>query len=258
MYYMVLDTETTDINKCFCYNVGYLIFDDMSGEIVKEREFVVEQIWHNLELFQTAYYAEKRPLYIDAMRKRKATLDKWGYIMQEMIRDIRRYHITDAYAYNAPFDDKVFTFNCDWFKTKNPLDTIAMHDIWGYACEVLSSTAEYKLFCETNNRFTESGNYSGNAETAYQFITGNKDFTEMHMGLADCKIEYAILLHCVKNLGLAWNTDYKVVKVLNRVVPHPYSISVNGTVIHSGEYIKKYNRNDTYKFTELNDDETGA
>lgn len=254
MYIMVFDTETTDLNKCFCYNVGYHIVDEATGEVVKEREAVVEQIWHNLELFSTAYYADKRPLYVDKMRKHTATMDKWGYITQEMIRDIKRYHITDIYAYNSAFDDKVFAFNCDWFKTINPLETLAVHDIWGYASEAITNTAKYRAFCEANNRFTETGNYSGTAETVYQFITNDPSFVEQHMGLADSRIEFAILWHCVKNLGLKWATDYKVVKILPRTIPHPYTIYVNGSVIHSGEYIKKSSYKDNFRFTEAEAD----
>ena len=250
MYAIVFDTETTDISKCFCYDLGYLIFDTETGEIIVKKHFVIEQIWHNLELFQTAYYAEKRPLYIPLMRSRKAIMDKWGYVMQEMIRDIKRFDITDAYAYNASFDDGVFTFNCDWFKTQNPLDTLNIHDIWGFASEAITQTEEYKLFCEKYGRFTESGNQSGKAEAVYQFITDNPNFEEAHIGLFDSEIEFEILKHCVTKLGLEYEKDYPVVKILNRLVPHPYTISVNGNVIHEGEYIKKTVYNNNFKFTE--------
>lgn len=250
MYSIVFDTETTDLSKCFCYDLGYLIFDTETGEVIVKKHFVIEQIWHNLELFQTAYYAEKRPLYINLMRAKKATLEKWGYVMQEMIRDIKKFEIAEAYAYNAAFDDSVFTFNCDWFKTQNPLDTLAIHDIWGYASEVVTQTEEYQLFCEKYGRFTESGNYSGKAETVYQFITNNPNFEEAHMGLFDSEIEFEILKYCVTKCGLDYGKDYKVVKILNRLTPHPYSIIVNGTVIHTGNYIKKSVYNGNFKFTE--------
>lgn len=250
MYAMVFDTETTDLNKRFCYDLGYLIFDTESGEVIAKKHFVIEQIWHNLELFQTAYYADKRPLYIPLMRSRKATMDKWGYVMQEMIRDIKRFNIADIYAYNASFDESVFAFNCDWFKTQNPLDTLAIHDIWGYASEVITNTAEYKQFCETNGKFTESGNYSGTAETVYQFITNNPLFVEAHMGLQDSEIEFAILKHCVTKLGANYGEDYKVVKIIDRPIGHPYKIIVNGSVIHEGEFIKKSIYKGNYKFTE--------
>lgn len=250
MYRMVFDTETASLAKPFCYDVGYLFFDDETNEIVLRKHFVVEQIWHNIELFATAYYAEKRQKYVTLLRTRKAVMDKWGYIMQEMIRDIKKFDIKDAYAYNSDFDEKVFNFNCDWFKTQNPFDNVAIHDIWGYASEKITCQENYKLFCELNNRFTESGNYSGNAETVYQYLTEKSDFVEEHMGLYDAEIEKEILTNCV-DLGAEYDMDYKVNKILNRIVTHPYKIYVNNECIYEGEYVKKYVRNDNYKFTEI-------
>ena len=76
MRIMIFDTETTDINKCFCYNVGYVIYDTETETFVDSKEFVVEQIWHNLPLFSTAYYANKRQFYVKNMRAKKIKLDK--------------------------------------------------------------------------------------------------------------------------------------------------------------------------------------
>ena len=64
----VFDTETTNLEKPFCYNVGYVIYDTDKHEIICKEEFVIEQIWHNAELFSTSYYAEKRPIYVNRMR----------------------------------------------------------------------------------------------------------------------------------------------------------------------------------------------
>ena len=249
MYSMIFDTETTDLKKCFCYDVGYVIIDNDSGETVVAKHFVVEQIWHNDPLFSTAYYAEKRKGYVTLMRTRKATLKKWGYIMQEMIRDIKVFGITDAYAYNSDFDEKVFEFNCDWFKTNNPFDTVAIHDIWAYASNFISNFDDYKEFCEANKFFNESGNYSGNAENVYRFISGYTDFVEQHMGLYDAQIEAEILKECI-NRGADFEKDYPLIRVLSRPSKTPYQIIVNGEIIHEGEYIKKYIRKDSYRFTE--------
>ena len=120
---IVFDTETTNLDKPFCYNVGYKIIDS-NGNTIVEHDFVVEQIWHNMPLFSTAYYANKRPLYVGRMRSRQTILDKWGYIMATMRREIKAHNVRYAYAYNAPFDDKVFGYNCDYYKTLNPLDTV--------------------------------------------------------------------------------------------------------------------------------------
>ena len=247
MSYLVFDTETTSLDRPFCYDLGYKIIKD--DEEVTRKHFVVEQVWHNLPLFESAYYKEKRPLYIQLMRSKKAVMDKWGYIMRAMYRDIKQYEVTDAYAYNSAFDDKVFTFNCDWFKCNNPLENIPIHDIWGYASEFITCAPEYKQFCENNELFTDSGNYSGSAENVYRFLMNDTDFNEEHMGAYDVDIETEILQYCLMN-GAEEGADYKVVKILIRPQMKPYTIKINGQVVHQGMYCKKYVRNDTYNFTE--------
>ena len=247
-YIMVFDTETTGLEKCFCYDVGYQIIDTETADIMEAKHFIIEQVWHNLPLFESAYYKDKRPLYIQLMRAHKAIMTKWGYAMQDMIRDIKKYEITDAYAYNSDFDDKVFNFNCDWFKTINPFDNVAIHDIWGYASEWITWTDSYKEFCEQHQFFTDTGNYKASAEVVYRYIKNDTDFDEAHMGLYDVEIESDILFYCIAE-GAQWGTDYKVNKILKREQEKPFTIKVNGETIVSGMYVKKYVRNDMYNFT---------
>ena len=246
-YCMVFDTETTSLDRPFCYDVGYTILDTDCHAIVKSMHYVIEQNWHNLPLFESAYYKDKRPLYVQLMRQHRAIMEKWGYVMQAMIRDIKAYEITDAYAYNSDFDEKVFAYNCDWFKCINPFDNVAIHDIWGYASEYIFDN-DYFSFCDNAERFTDTGNYKGSAEVVYQYLTENTDFVEKHMGLYDAEIETEILCACIEK-GAEWATDYKVKKILPRKVEKPFVVKVNGQVIIAGKYLKKYVRNDTYSFT---------
>ena len=247
MNVLVLDTETTGLDKPFCYDCSWVIMDSETGEIVDMKANVVEQVWHNLPLFESAYYKEKRTKYVDMMRRHDAIMNKWGYIMRELKNDIRKYEVTGVYAYNADFDDKVLAYNCDWFKCNNPLDNVAVYDIWGYASEFITGKEEYRKFCEENQRFTDTGNYKGSAEVVYQFLSNNAEFIEEHMGLFDSLIEAEILFWAVK-LGGQWNKGYKVNKILNRIVWKPFVIKVDGSVVYNGQYVKKYVRNDTYNF----------
>lgn len=193
--FMVFDTETTSIDKPFCYNIGYVIANE--NETLVRKSFVVEQIWHNLPLFNTAYYACKRPLYISAMKARKTVLDKFGYICREMARDIKQYNIKFAFAYNSPFDEKVFNFNCDWFKCLNPFDTVIIKDIRAFAHKYIVNE-DYMQFCELNEQFTDSGNYSTTAETMFRYIANDIDFIEDHTALSDSIIELEILRKCLR------------------------------------------------------------
>lgn len=215
MNIVVFDTETTSIDKPFCYDIGYTIYNVESGEKLLKRNFIVEQIWHNAELFTTAYYAEKRADYIGRLRSRLCRMEKIGYITQQMHRDFRYYQIEHAYAYNSPFDDRVFQFNCEWFKIINPFDDIAIHDIRGYVHKYIAFTPEYQAFCEKQELFTEHGNYSTTAESMYRFLTADTEFIEAHTALADSEIELDILLECIKRGG-EWNKDYKVYRTITR------------------------------------------
>lgn len=244
---LILDTETTSLDKPFCYDCSWVIMEKETGKLIHFSANVVEQVWHNLPLFESAYYKEKRTKYIDMMRKHDAVMDKWGYIMRKLKQDIKNYNISAVYAYNSDFDDKVITYNCDWFKCNNPLESIPVYDIWGYASEFITFKSEYKNHCEKYERFTDSGNYKGSAEVVYQYITENPEFIEEHMGVFDSIIESAILFYCINN-GAKWETSYKVNKILNRPVRHPFTIKIDGVEVLSGEYVKKYVRNDNFNF----------
>ena len=240
MNIIVFDTETTSINKPFCYNIGYVI---VNAETLLRRDYVVEQVWQNLELFSSAYYQDKRPIYVARMRARKVMQEKFGYICRQMYRDIKSYEIENGYAYNSTFDISVFEFCCEWYKVQNPLDNIQIHDIWGFVSEFISNTEDYQFFCETNELFTESGNYSASAENVYKYITRNLDFIEEHTALADSEIECEILFECVDR-GAILTEDYKVQKVLAREIEKELVVK-QGENETTFTYIKKYCKGNT-------------
>lgn len=231
----VFDTETTSLEKPFCYNIGYVILND-KWEILLQRSFVVQQIWHNLPLFSTAYYAEKRPIYVKEMRAKKTRMDKFGFICQQMIRDFQQFNVAAAFAYNSPFDEKVFNFNCDWFKVINPFDTIPIYDIRGYVHNSLMKN-DFFMFCEYNQLFTETGNYSTTAETLYKYISRDTEFIEAHTAIEDSLIEYQILKYCCEN-GAVLGEDYKAKKSIERKTKKELSIVKNYMTIFKVEYEK--------------------
>lgn len=243
---LILDTETTSLDRPYCYNLGYLIVSP-DNQILCQHDFVIAQVWDNLPLFASAYYADKRPLYVNAMRGRKAEKIKWGFAMQQLKRDIKQFKVTSCYAYNSSFDDKTIQFNCDWFHTQNAIETIPIFDIRAYAHQWICDD-KYLAFCEQQQLLTESGNYSTTAESVYRYITADADFEEAHTALADSIIENSILQYCFRK-GATPATEYKIVYSFPRISTKPFKIKVDGQIIYDGEYIKKYVRNDTYSFT---------
>ena len=246
----MFDTETTSIEKPFCYNVGYVIVDMGTGAKLIERDFVIEQIWHNPELFTTAYYANKRDIYVQRMRARSVVMTKWGYVMQQMFRDFKAFNISDVYAYNSPFDVGVFDFNCDWFKTLNPLDNVSIHDIRGMVHNFIAYDSAFQAFCDTNAYYTEGGHYSTTAETVYRFIANNTAFIEEHTALADALIEYDIMAECVQR-GAVATTDYQVYRSIQRQVVKQFEVVDANGGKHIFDYTakRKINNGEGLKFT---------
>ena len=250
MNILIFDNETTSLEKPFCYNSGYVVYNTDESKIVLKRDSVIEQVWHNFMLFTTAYYANKRELYVNRMRARQANLTKWGYYTQQLYRDIVEFEITDAYAYNSSFDEKVFAFNCDWFKTINPLDSVKVHDIRGYVHQVIGWTDEFQAFCDEHQYYTESGNYSTTAETVYRYLTNNTEFDEEHTALADSVIECEILAECVAR-GCEWNKDYKVYRSITKNQVKQFEVIDAEGEKHIFEYTskRKFNNDNGLRFT---------
>lgn len=235
MNIIVFDTETTSLVKPFCYDIGYIIINSDNWQTLKEGSFIVEQTWHNLPLFCSAYYADKRPNYIKEMKAKKIKMNKFGYICQQIKRDINNFNVEMGFAYNSKFDEKVFNFNCDWYKCVNPFDSIPIKDIRGFVHHTLMNEKFYK-FCEENNLFTESKNYSTTAEDIYKYITNNIEFVESHTALDDSKIESEILKFCVEK-GADLNKDYNAFRSIERKV-------IKNLIIETEEetYLYKYRK----------------
>ena len=229
MNVVIFDTETVSLNHPFCYNIGYAIVDLEERRTLCSRDFVCEQVWHNIPLFSTAYYADKRPIYISAMKGKTCKMNKIGFITQKMIKDFDAFNVEKAFAYNAPFDEGVFNFNCEYFKIANPFDNIPIIDIVPYVHKTIAFNKNYQDFCEQYKLFTESGNYSTTAESVYKFITNNPDFNEEHTALSDSLIERDILFYCLDK-GIDIKKDYKKYSCIPRKVKKIFTIKKDGKI----------------------------
>ena len=146
---LVLDTETINLEKQFVYDLGYTIAD-ADGNVVARKSYVISQVFNNKELFATGYYSNKMPLYLERLANGYSKKVGWGHAMRYLANDIKKYGITEIYAYNSKFDTKAIAFMCGWFNVVNPLGDKEILDIMDFI-KPITNTKEYKDFCKENN-----------------------------------------------------------------------------------------------------------
>ena len=249
-YYVVLDCETATlpyasnlpehlkkqvaIAKPLIYDLGWTIVDK-KGNVYARENYLITEIFSVPEIFNTAYYASKRPLYIDKLNRGEIMLTDWRTAAKRLEFALS---IGEAVgAYNAMFDfkkaipftelyiDQLYSPNFHkWLKFQNECcerivnkaviskdkefepdvfrfrgKAYPMFDLWGLSCNYLLNNDEYKATCLRNGWQTESGKYfKTSAETTYRFITGNHEFDEAHTAIDDADIESEIFALIVK------------------------------------------------------------
>lgn len=266
--YIILDTETCTlpfinewalssddkkklaIAKPLVYDIGWTIANRTHG-IVEKRNFLVAETFSVPAVFNTAYYKEKRPLYLDMMARGEITVLPWDSIMEILLADLQDAEY--ICAYNAMFDFKkaiIFTElyirqlyspayqawenlqrdSCKRIlnekKKRNERDFDPEHfifrgekypmiDIWGIACKYLLNNGKYKKMCLQESKISNSGLYfTTNAEVAMQYLSQRFDFIEDHTALSDAEIETEILFYCLKRGKIIVGIEYFPFKML--------------------------------------------
>lgn len=256
-YYLILDCETAtlpyaakfggdekkaiSIAKPLIYDLGWTICD-AKGKIYRKRSYLITEIFSVPSVFNTAYYKEKRPQYLEKLKAGSISLRTWKEATEILERDL--LEVQAVGAYNAAFDFKKaipFTekyiealYSSDfqrWEEVQEKVcDNIArgkkagkkdgapefdpynfqfrnnfypIFDIWGLACEYLLNTDEYRNTCLANNWITASGKYyQTSAEKAFAYLMNDWEFLESHTAIEDAEIESAIFGKVVEKVGI--------------------------------------------------------
>lgn len=251
-YYLTLDTETATlpfaneicktakekqkvaIAKPLVYDLGWTI-TDRQGNILDSKNYLIAEIFSVPTVFNTAYYKDKKKIYIDLLKSKQIKLVSWNDAIVDLLEDLRKVDLVTAF--NACFDFKKaipFTekyienlYSSNYYKweaeqKKKCLDLLEgkdnsknedylkpyfelrgesfpVADLWGVACERLINIDKYRDYCLKNNLLTDSKIYfKTNAETSFQYLMNKHDFTEDHTALSDALIEAGILTKALK------------------------------------------------------------
>ena len=210
-YRMVIDTETCPVDKdlqevlpsnMWTYDIGWAIVDKR-GKVYKTRSFVNADIFlAEKELMNSAYYADKIPMYWEQIKSGERVLTSWYVIKKTLRKDMAEYGVKEVYAHNMRFDYGTLN-NTERWLTKSkyryffPYGT-EICDTLKMARQVIGTMPTYRKFCQENGYLTKNGQLRFTAEILYRFISKDNTFVERHTGLEDVLIEKEILAYCFK------------------------------------------------------------
>lgn len=201
-YRLILDTETANgLAFPLPYDFSYRIVRGKELTEVVSRQFVIREIFLDHELMDTAYYVEKCPEYWRRIWEKRATLTTMYKARAQFLEDCKRYRVRELYAYNMAFDFRALN-NLMKRLTDGKYHRFFPKEfkiccIWNMASDAFLATKKYYDFAIANNWLSEKGNLLTNAECAYNYITGNVEFSEVHIGIDDVAIETDILRYCL-------------------------------------------------------------
>lgn len=201
-YYLTIDTETANsLDDPIVYDIGGAIHDKQ-GNVYETFSFVIyETFVQCADLMQTAYYAEKIPMYRKQLRDGSRRMVRWNTARKVIAELCEKYDVKAIIAHNARFDVRAVNTTERWFSSSKyryflpfgvPIwDTLAM------AKDTICKQKTYIRWAQENGYCKKDGTPRATAEILYKYITCDNDFIEEHTGLADVMIEYKIFVRCM-------------------------------------------------------------
>ena len=195
----VIDTETLGVDQPLIYDFAVSICDK-NGVIYAQKNWIVEEVFSQREKMQTAYYANKLPLYFDMIEKKSVEVKKWSQIRSEFNQMLKDYNVSVLSAYNLAFDKRAITYTHKCLGNQNKYLTkfVELWDIWGIAAQTIMLQKTFHKMALREGWYSEKGNVLSNAEVCYRYITNQLDFIESHTALHDTEIEVEILSKALK------------------------------------------------------------
>ena len=201
-YYLTIDTETANtIEDPMMYDLSGAIHDK-NGRVYETFSFVIYDVFcADRELFNTAYYAEKRPMY-EAQIANGTRKIVSIYTARKYVADLcKKYNVKAIIAHNARFDYRSTNYTLRYItKSKSRYFLpygIPMWDTLKMAQDTICKQPTYQRWCNVNGYCMKNGKPRATAEILYRYITQNTDFIEDHTGLEDVLIEKEIFVRCM-------------------------------------------------------------
>lgn len=202
-YYLTIDTETANgFDDPIVYDIGGCIHDK-KGNVYETFSFIVYETFYGMRnLMQTAYYAEKIPMYQKQIGAGQRKVARYATIKRHINKLCKEYKVKAIIAHNARFDYKA-TATTQRYLTKSKYRYflpygIPIYDTLKMAQDTICQQKMYKEFCEREGYITPTGKVRATAEILHRYISGKYDFSESHTGLEDVLIEKEIFAQCIR------------------------------------------------------------
>ena len=247
------DKKKIAIAKPLIYDIGWQVID-AKGYVYSRHAFLVQETFFVPNVFNTAYYKEKRPLYMQKYQNGTITAKTWNEAVKVLENDLQ--HVEIVLAYNSMFDFKKaigFTeryidalyspFYNDWEygqkricknilsgkKWENQEEFDKYHfelrgkkyllaDIWGDVCTQRINCDKYRKYCLENKQLTNSGLFfKSSAETVFSYMFKDNGFTESHTAIEDAIIESDILIKLLQKKKVTIGLTYFPFKEIGNV-----------------------------------------
>ncbi len=203
MNIMIIDTETVsgmfngESYQNTVFDIGYVIVDTETGEIVHQYSALVKEVCSLKGLMSQVYFG------IDYLKEhvysRTHEYKTFEDISQDFWSAIDKYSIKDVYAYNVTFDTNALFDTSMLLKPEKRINLnngLKTKDLYNMACTAVSKSERYTAFCVDNNFLTDRGNLKSSAESIYAYIKNDPCFIEEHTALQDAIIEKEIFMWC--------------------------------------------------------------
>jgi hypothetical protein len=197
---LLVDTEFITLNKPFVYDLSYLIARKVDDKYITLKSVgnVVKQVYQNKMMFETAYYSEKRKLYVSALKGKTYKQNYLGNILRQLKKDIAEYNVSMVLGYNVGADLRSIDFTSNYLKLESPLKDTKIIDLMPIIVNTICDTNEYKNFAKQNNLITEKGYYKMSVESVMKYINNNIEFSEKHLGKSDNENEIDLLNYAIE------------------------------------------------------------
>ena len=187
---LLIDTETNKENEVF--DIGFII-GDKKGNISEKGQYILFD-----EFQKKIFYEKKRNLYINYINDGIAKVDMVSTVFQRLTNLIRHYNVKEVWAYNGTFDYTKFEDLSIKHSTQNPIGHLKHQCVWSKVVQTIGTSKKFQKWAEENNLLSAKGITPTNAEIMYAFLTDNPHYQEEHTSLADCEIEYELLVNAFK------------------------------------------------------------